>query len=70
MTRAEPWRGGRANDAVREVALERGAARYAEGSCLVAFGATRAIGELHERQRLALARALRQAGVPRGRSTL
>jgi ribonuclease PH len=31
---------GRANDALRAVALERGANPYAEGSCLARFGGT------------------------------
>ena len=31
---------GRADDALRPVSLERGVARYAEGSCLVKFGGT------------------------------
>ena len=30
----------RANDALRPVSLERGVARYAEGSCFVKFGDT------------------------------
>ncbi|MBX6333173.1 MAG: ribonuclease PH [Gemmatimonadaceae bacterium] len=34
---------GRANDALRPVTLERGAAPYAEGSCLVTFGSTRVL---------------------------
>ena len=33
----------RANDALRDVALERNAVRYAEGSCLVSFGGTRVL---------------------------
>ena len=36
-------RTGRAIDALREVSLERGAAPYAEGSCLVSFGKTRVL---------------------------
>lgn len=36
-------RSGRANDSLRDVSLERGAAPYAEGSCLVSFGATRVL---------------------------
>lgn len=36
-------RTGRANDALREVKLERGAAPFAEGSCLVSFGKTRVL---------------------------
>jgi ribonuclease PH len=36
-------RSGRANDQLRPVTLERGAARNAEGSCLVAFGATQVL---------------------------
>ncbi|HEX6597687.1 MAG TPA: ribonuclease PH [Gemmatimonadaceae bacterium] len=38
---AEPIRVGRSADALRPVSLERGAAPYAEGSCLVSFGRTR-----------------------------
>ena len=38
-----PHRVGRAADAAREVALERGAAPNAEGSCLVSFGRTRVL---------------------------
>jgi ribonuclease PH len=38
-----PRRVGRAADAMREVALERGAAPNAEGSCLVSFGRTRVL---------------------------
>jgi ribonuclease PH len=34
---------GRATDALRPVALERGVAPYAEGSCLVSFGETRVL---------------------------
>jgi len=34
---------GRANDALRTVTLERGAVGYAEGSCLISFGATRVL---------------------------
>jgi len=34
---------GRANDALRAISLERGAVRYAEGSCLIAFGETRVL---------------------------
>lgn len=36
-------RTGRENDALRQVTLERGATRYAEGSCLVSFGGTRVL---------------------------
>lgn len=36
-------RAGRSNDEVRPITLERGAAPYAEGSCLVTFGATRVL---------------------------
>jgi ribonuclease PH len=36
-------RAGRAPDALRPVHLERGAAPYAEGSCLIAFGSTRVL---------------------------
>jgi ribonuclease PH len=35
--------GGRADDALRPVTLERGAVAHAEGSCLVAFGGTRVL---------------------------
>jgi ribonuclease PH len=38
-----PVRSGRALDAMRRVTLERGAAPYAEGSCLVSFGETRVL---------------------------
>ena len=38
-----PPRAGRANDALRPVSLQRGAAPNAEGSCLIAFGATRVL---------------------------
>ena len=31
---------GRANDQTREISLETGASRYAEGSCLAKFGQT------------------------------
>jgi len=40
---AEAGRTGRAAAALRAVSLERGAAPYAEGSCLVAFGNTRVL---------------------------
>ncbi|HEX6058954.1 MAG TPA: ribonuclease PH [Gemmatimonadaceae bacterium] len=40
---AEPIRSERAPSDLRPVRLERGAAPYAEGSCLVAFGATRVL---------------------------
>jgi ribonuclease PH len=36
-------RRARANDAMRPITLERGAAPYAEGSCLVSFGMTRVL---------------------------
>lgn len=36
-------RTGRSNDGLRAVTLERGAAPYAEGSCLVGFGETRVL---------------------------
>jgi ribonuclease PH len=36
-------RPGRAPDALRAVTIERGAAPYAEGSCLIAFGQTRVL---------------------------
>ena len=38
-----PVRQGRAPDAMRPVTLERRAARYPEGSCLVSFGSTRVL---------------------------
>lgn len=38
-----PVRTGRALDAMRAVTLERRAARYPEGSCLVSFGSTRVL---------------------------
>ena len=34
---------GRADGALREVTMERGAVRYAEGSCLIGFGGTRVL---------------------------
>lgn len=39
----DPVRVGRAADALRPIALERGIAPYAEGSCLVSFGETRVL---------------------------
>lgn len=36
-------RSGRSNDELRPITLERGAAPYAEGSCLVTFGTTRVL---------------------------
>jgi len=38
-----PTRVARHNDELRPITLERGVAPYAEGSCLVAFGATRVL---------------------------
>ncbi len=38
-----PVRAGRAHDALRPITLERGAAAYAEGSCLASFGNTRVL---------------------------
>src|ERR1700722_14612924 len=38
-----PRPSGRAADAMREVRLEPNAAKYAEGSCLAAFGETRVL---------------------------
>src|SRR3954468_1061258 len=38
-----PRAGGRADDALRLVTLEREVAPYAEGSCLVSFGSTRVL---------------------------
>ena len=48
----------RASDELRKVSLERGVARYAEGSCLVAFGDTRVLctASLEERGRHLAAR--------------
>jgi ribonuclease PH len=40
---ADQRSGGRAHDALRPVSLERGVSRYAEGSCLAAFGETRVL---------------------------
>ena len=40
---AEPVRVGRLANALRPVTLERSVASYAEGSCLVSFGATRVL---------------------------
>jgi len=42
-THADPIRVGRAANELRPVTLERGVAAYAEGSCLVSFGATRVL---------------------------
>ena len=39
----EPRPGGRAAHALRPISLERAAAPYAEGSCLIAFGGTRVL---------------------------
>jgi ribonuclease PH len=40
---ADPVRVGRSATELREIGLERGVAAYAEGSCLVSFGATRVL---------------------------
>jgi ribonuclease PH len=40
---AEPVRAGRAADCLRPIAIERGVAPYAEGSCLISFGSTRVL---------------------------
>ncbi|MDB4917150.1 MAG: ribonuclease [Gemmatimonadetes bacterium] len=40
---ADPSRGTRASNALRPVSIERGVASYAEGSCLISFGATRVL---------------------------
>jgi ribonuclease PH len=40
---ADPVRVGRAADALRPVTIERHVAPYAEGSCLISFGATRVL---------------------------
>lgn len=42
-THAPPIRVGRAANALRPVTLERGVSAFAEGSCLVSFGATRVL---------------------------
>jgi len=42
-TKAAPRPSGRALDAMRDVTLQAGAAPYAEGSCLAAFGNTRVL---------------------------
>ncbi|MDB4891883.1 MAG: ribonuclease [Gemmatimonadetes bacterium] len=42
-THADPIRVGRAANELRPVTLERGVAAFAEGSCLVSFGATRVL---------------------------
>jgi ribonuclease PH len=42
-TQADPVRVGRSATELREIGLERGSAAYAEGSCLVSFGATRVL---------------------------
>ncbi len=42
-TTSTPRPGGRAAHALRAVTLQRGAAPYAEGSCLIAFGNTRVL---------------------------
>ena len=39
----EPRSDGRAIDALRSIVLERGASRYAEGSCLSSFGGTKVL---------------------------
>lgn len=39
----EPRSDGRAIDALRPIVLERGASRYAEGSCLASFGGTKVL---------------------------
>jgi ribonuclease PH len=44
MNRPEPTaRTGRTNDALRDIRIERGAAPYAEGSCLISTGMTRVL---------------------------
>ena len=43
MAAEEPSRKGREHDELRPIELERKVAPYAEGSCLVAFGATRVL---------------------------
>jgi len=42
-SQADPIRVGRAANELRPITLERGAATFAEGSCLVSFGATRVL---------------------------
>ena len=41
--KAAAARGGRSNDELRIINLERGASAYAEGSCLASFGSTRVL---------------------------
>lgn len=43
MTSAKTTRSGRGPSELREILLERGVAPYAEGSCLISFGATRVL---------------------------
>lgn len=43
MPAPDPSRGERAANALRTVRFERGASRYAEGSCLASFGETRVL---------------------------
>lgn len=43
MTPNKPTRQGRSASALRPIAFERGVAPYAEGSCLIIFGATRVL---------------------------
>ncbi len=43
MKSAKSKRTGRETDALRQITFERGVAPYAEGSCLISFGATRVL---------------------------
>jgi len=43
VTSAKTTRSGRGPSELREILLERGVAPYAEGSCLISFGATRVL---------------------------
>ncbi|MDB4871606.1 MAG: Ribonuclease [Gemmatimonadales bacterium] len=43
MTKSSPVREGRSASQLRAITLERGVAPYAEGSCLIEFGATRVL---------------------------
>ena len=43
MTPSKPVREGRSASALRPITFERGVAPYAEGSCLIIFGATRVL---------------------------
>ncbi len=43
-----------------KITIERGVARYAEGSCLISFGETKVLSRLPSRKRRRLAARLRQ----------